>query len=82
MIIDENFVTGQKARKDQVLLSSGLSLVKMKEKKLLKIQPLPKVLRVQAIKAIYNCYIHACLLQCYNEREESTQNGNGCITVV
>ncbi len=37
---------------------------KMKEKKLLKIQPLPKVLRVQAIRSqqlrsIYNCYIHA-----------------------
>jgi hypothetical protein len=28
-----------------------LLLVKMKEKKLLKIQPLPKVLRVQAIRA-------------------------------
>jgi hypothetical protein len=34
----------------------------MKEKKLLKIRPLPKVLRVQAIRSkqlcnIYNCYI-------------------------
>jgi hypothetical protein len=36
---------------------------KMKEKKLLKIQPVPKVLRVQAIRSkqlrnIYICYIH------------------------
>jgi hypothetical protein len=42
-----------------------LLLVKIKEKKLLKIQPLPKALRVQAIRSkqirnIYNCYIHAC----------------------
>ncbi len=34
-----------------------LLLVKMKEKKLLKIQPLPKVLRVQAIRA--TTHIHA-----------------------
>ncbi len=36
----------------------------MKEKNLIKIQPLPKVLRVQAIRSkqlrnIYNCYVHA-----------------------
>jgi hypothetical protein len=32
-------------------IDKSLLLVKMKEKKLLKIQPLPKVLRVQAIRA-------------------------------
>jgi hypothetical protein len=43
------------------LKRENLLLVKMKEKKLLKIQPLPKVLSVQAIRSkqlrnIYNCY--------------------------
>jgi hypothetical protein len=41
----------------------------MKEKKLLKIQPLPKVLRVQAIRSkqlrkIYKCYIRAYKYAC------------------
>jgi hypothetical protein len=45
----------------------------MKEKKLLKIQPLPKVLRVQAIKATTR-FSAAKFITGQNEREETTQD--------
>ncbi len=57
-----------------------LLLVKMKEKKLLKIQSLPKVLRVQlrATSNIYNCHmITAGKLKLYCLNSESAGKDNG-----
>jgi hypothetical protein len=60
------------------LLSETLLLVKMKEKKLLKVQSLQKVLRVQAISNyVYNCYKNPILIQARPTNGQMQQNPKG-----